>query len=77
MIATGATGSPNANRTCAITEATRRSYDRRLWSARATPQNWPAYEKHFIDHVVPNLHSKGTSHQTWSSGKRAAKSSLL
>ena len=29
----------------------------RLWSARATPQNWPAYEKYFIDHVVP-----GTSH---------------
>ena len=29
----------------------------RLWSARATPQNWPAYEKHFIDHVVP-----GTAH---------------
>jgi heme-degrading monooxygenase HmoA len=30
----------------------------RLWSARATPQNWPHYEKHFIDHVVPELRSQ-------------------
>jgi heme-degrading monooxygenase HmoA len=30
----------------------------RLWSARATPQNWPAYEKHFIDHVVPELRTQ-------------------
>ena len=30
----------------------------RLWSARATPQNWPAYEKHFIDHIVPELRTQ-------------------
>ena len=30
----------------------------RLWSARSTPQNWPAYEKHFIDHVVPELRTQ-------------------
>lgn len=30
----------------------------RLWSARATPQNWSAYEKHFIDHVVPELRTQ-------------------
>jgi heme-degrading monooxygenase HmoA len=30
----------------------------RLWSARATPQNWPAYEKHFIDRVVPELRTQ-------------------
>ena len=30
----------------------------RLWSARATPQNWPAYEKHFIDHVVSELRTQ-------------------
>jgi heme-degrading monooxygenase HmoA len=30
----------------------------RLWSARATRQNWPAYEKHFIDHVVPELRAQ-------------------
>ncbi|HEX4380885.1 MAG TPA: hypothetical protein VH022_12660 [Candidatus Acidoferrum sp.] len=30
----------------------------RLWSARATPQNWPAYEKHFIDTVVPELRTQ-------------------
>ena len=30
----------------------------RLWSARTTPQNWPAYEKHFIDHVVPELRTQ-------------------
>ena len=27
----------------------------RLWSARTTPQNWPAYERHFIDNVIPEL----------------------
>lgn len=27
----------------------------RHWSARTTPQNWPAYEKHFIDNVLPEL----------------------
>ncbi len=27
----------------------------RLWCARATPQNWPAYERHFIDNVIPEL----------------------
>lgn len=30
----------------------------RLWSARATPQNWPHYEKHFIGHVVPELRTQ-------------------
>jgi heme-degrading monooxygenase HmoA len=30
----------------------------RLWSARATPQNWPAYERHFIDTVVPELRAQ-------------------
>ena len=30
----------------------------RLWSARATPQNWTHYEKHFIDHVVPELRTQ-------------------
>jgi heme-degrading monooxygenase HmoA len=30
----------------------------RLWSARATPQNWRAYEKHFIDRVVPELRTQ-------------------
>ena len=30
----------------------------RLWSARATPQNWRFYEKHFIDHVVPELRTQ-------------------
>jgi heme-degrading monooxygenase HmoA len=27
----------------------------RLWSARATPENWPAYERHFTDNVIPEL----------------------
>jgi len=30
----------------------------RLWFARATPQNWLHYEKHFIDHVVPELRTQ-------------------
>jgi heme-degrading monooxygenase HmoA len=30
----------------------------RLWSARTTPENWPAYERHFIDNVVPELRSQ-------------------
>src|SRR6201986_1808802 len=30
----------------------------RLWSARATPQNWPAYENHFIVHGVPELRTQ-------------------
>jgi heme-degrading monooxygenase HmoA len=27
----------------------------RLWSARTTPQNWPAYEEHFAKKVLPEL----------------------
>ncbi len=27
----------------------------RLWSARSTPQNWPLYERHFTDNVIPEL----------------------
>ncbi len=27
----------------------------RMWSARATPQGWPAYERHFVDTVLPKL----------------------
>jgi heme-degrading monooxygenase HmoA len=27
----------------------------RLWSARTTPQNWPAYEEHFTKNVLPEL----------------------
>jgi heme-degrading monooxygenase HmoA len=27
----------------------------RLWSAVTTPENWPAYEQHFIESVVPEL----------------------
>jgi heme-degrading monooxygenase HmoA len=27
----------------------------RMWSARATPQNWPAYEEHFTKNVLPEL----------------------
>jgi heme-degrading monooxygenase HmoA len=27
----------------------------RLWSARTTPQNWPAYEEHFTRNVLPEL----------------------
>jgi heme-degrading monooxygenase HmoA len=27
----------------------------RLWSARTTAENWPAYERHFIDDVIPEL----------------------
>jgi heme-degrading monooxygenase HmoA len=27
----------------------------RIWSARATPKNWPAYEHHFVANVVPEL----------------------
>ena len=27
----------------------------RIWSARTTPQNWPAYERHFNDSVLPEL----------------------
>ena len=30
----------------------------RLWSARATPENWPAYERHFADNVIPELRAK-------------------
>jgi heme-degrading monooxygenase HmoA len=30
----------------------------RLWSARATPQNWTAYERHFIDNVIPELRAQ-------------------
>jgi heme-degrading monooxygenase HmoA len=30
----------------------------RLWSARATPENWPAYERHFTDNVIPELRSQ-------------------
>jgi heme-degrading monooxygenase HmoA len=30
----------------------------RLWSARATPQNWTAYERHFIDTVIPELRTQ-------------------
>jgi len=29
----------------------------RLWSARTTPQNWPAYERHFNESVLPELRS--------------------
>jgi heme-degrading monooxygenase HmoA len=27
----------------------------RLWSARATPENWPAYQRHFTENVIPEL----------------------
>jgi heme-degrading monooxygenase HmoA len=27
----------------------------RLWSARTTTQNWPAYEEHFTKNVLPEL----------------------
>ena len=27
----------------------------RIWSARTTPSNWPAYEHHFTVNVVPEL----------------------
>jgi heme-degrading monooxygenase HmoA len=27
----------------------------RIWSARATPANWPAYESHFAEGVLPQL----------------------
>jgi heme-degrading monooxygenase HmoA len=27
----------------------------RIWSARATPANWPAYARHFTENVVPEL----------------------
>jgi len=27
----------------------------RIWSARATPENWPAYEHHFTEGVLPEL----------------------
>jgi heme-degrading monooxygenase HmoA len=27
----------------------------RLWSARATPQHYPAYAKHFSENVLPEL----------------------
>jgi heme-degrading monooxygenase HmoA len=27
----------------------------RIWSARATLQNWPAYEEHFAQNVLPEL----------------------
>jgi heme-degrading monooxygenase HmoA len=30
----------------------------RLWSARATPENWPAYERHFTDNVIPELRAQ-------------------
>jgi heme-degrading monooxygenase HmoA len=30
----------------------------RLWSARATPENWSAYERHFIDNVIPELRAQ-------------------
>jgi len=29
----------------------------RLWSARTTPQDWPAYERHFNESVLPELRS--------------------
>jgi heme-degrading monooxygenase HmoA len=27
----------------------------RIWSARATHENWPAYEQHFAENVLPEL----------------------
>jgi heme-degrading monooxygenase HmoA len=30
----------------------------RLWSARATAENWFAYERHFIDNVIPELRAQ-------------------
>src|ERR1700740_3018774 len=27
----------------------------RIWSARATPENWPQYEQHFTNSVLPEL----------------------
>jgi heme-degrading monooxygenase HmoA len=27
----------------------------RIWSARATPENWPAYYHHFTENVLPEL----------------------
>ena len=27
----------------------------RFWSARTTPENWPAYEQHFADNVIREL----------------------
>lgn len=27
----------------------------RIWSARATPENWPAYKHHFARNVLPGL----------------------
>jgi len=29
----------------------------RIWSARTTPDNWPAYEHHFTQNVTPELHA--------------------
>lgn len=27
----------------------------RIWSARTTRENWPAYEQHFVQNVLPEL----------------------
>jgi heme-degrading monooxygenase HmoA len=27
----------------------------RIWTARITPKNWPAYEQHFTENVLPEL----------------------
>src|SRR5215475_1851509 len=27
----------------------------RMWSARSTPENWPAYQHHFTENVLPEL----------------------
>jgi heme-degrading monooxygenase HmoA len=27
----------------------------RIWSAQATSENWPAYERHFTENVLPEL----------------------
>jgi heme-degrading monooxygenase HmoA len=27
----------------------------RIWTARTTPENWPAYEQHFKENVLPEL----------------------
>src|SRR5262245_866874 len=27
----------------------------RIWNARATPANWPAYEHHFTENVLPEV----------------------
>jgi heme-degrading monooxygenase HmoA len=29
----------------------------RMWSARTTSQNWPVYERHFSESVLPELRS--------------------